>query len=230
MRGWLDKLSPWGQGPCLLTLAPRPHHLVTWWKYSMLHLFDEFLKASISFHCIDRKKDSGKRCQLPSGTRHDRLAALQGTWVCLATCIWTPFYLGGIPSLIRNWNSLSQKSWKIPAHPFPASLAAKTQIYALLIRPLGQIFTWELMRQKKKNKGVWVSWRLKCWISGTEEAWYSQQQQELSTCTKMAVVQIWYLVVCSSDQSNWRQTSQSLALVLCELPKFLLVFCFYPPE
>lgn len=153
MRGWLDKLSPWGQGPCLLTLAPRPHHLVTWWKYSMLHLFDEFLKASISFHCIDRKKDSGKRCQLPSGTKHDRLAALEGTWLCVATCIWTPFYLGGIPSLIRNWNSLSQKSWKIPAHPFPASLAAKTQIYALLIRPLGQFFTWELMRQRKRTKG-----------------------------------------------------------------------------
>lgn len=42
-------------------------------------LFDEFLKASISFRRIDRKKDSEKRCQLPGGIRHGILAALEGT-------------------------------------------------------------------------------------------------------------------------------------------------------
>ena len=105
MWWWLDNLSPWGQGLCLLTLAPFPHHLVTWWKYSILYLFDEFLKASVSFHCIDRKKDSGKRCQLPSGTRHGILAALEGMWLfgCLHL---NPFLFRG--------NSLPDKELKQP--------------------------------------------------------------------------------------------------------------------
>ena len=114
MWWWLDKLSPWGQGLCLLTLAPLFHHLVTWWKYSIRYLFDEFFKSK---HLLpfDRQKEglwsSGLWKEMPSPplTGHVILATLEGTWLCLAAHIWTPFHLGGIPSLIRSWSSLSEE-------------------------------------------------------------------------------------------------------------------------
>ena len=57
-------------------------------------------------------------------------------------------------------NSLPDKELKQPfrgALPFLASLAAAAQIYALLVRPLGQIFTWKLMRQERRDRGQWES-------------------------------------------------------------------------